>query len=355
MASVKEEEEEQEQEHPIDLNENVEGDSISHSEACNPLEAKIEIAKKEAQRVGYMRWLLGLVLVAVTAGVSIAVYMQARGSEQKDFEDQYYDHAHKVIGTFRASAQSRLAAIESFAVSISVGARAREESWPNVTVPEYVRQATYVIELSKVMSLTLLQLVSNETRAGWEAYTATHNEWVYEGLAYHEQRMSDDFDHALDQEIDAFLSELTGAGIADGQPFRYDVFNLGPDGASATPRDTPIMFPWWQTAPQTISLSGINYNALSHPTRGVSLNRILETEMPLVAPAADLADSEDPRLEGKSMVLNQALLRLDNAEAYEAGPISDLYFPIFEAYQDEDYQELPSDQRKMVAVLTAYL
>lgn len=318
------------------------------------LSEKIEIANNESKQVSYMRHILVLVLFLVATGVSAAVFLFSRESEQNEFETQYYDHAHKVTSSFRTNANMRLGAIESFAVSIASGAKSRGETWPNVTTPDFERKAEFIIELSSVMSLTIFPLVTTENRDGWGEYSGKSTDWIKQGLAYQEQRMSADFDFEKDQAAVAFVDLVMEGPLNDDQWIRPYTFNLGREGIS--PAKEGPFFPWWQFAPVSPVLPGINYNTMSNPTRAPSLKTIMETKKPMVTPAWDYANVEDPRTRGKQAMLDLYLLRWQSGgKKYEDGPVSDLYYPIFQAYENENYVELPQDERKLVAVINSYV
>lgn len=228
--------------------------------------------------------------------------------------------------------------------------------WPNVTLPDYERKAEYILELSRVISLTMLPLVTPETRAGWEAYSGSNTEWITQGLAYQNQRMSEDYDYEREEAALTYLNLITEGPLEEGQLVRPFLFNIGASGIFPAQEEGPVFFPWWQFAPISPALSGINYNTMSLPTRMPSLVAIMDTQKPMVTSAWDYSDFEDPRTKGKKALLDLYLLRWQTGgKRYQDGPVSDLYYPIFESYEDENYQELTTDQRKMVAVLNSYV
>ncbi|CAB9513338.1 Receptor-type guanylate cyclase gcy [Seminavis robusta] len=330
--------------------------SQSHVTSNSPEDGeKIVIANSESKQVYYLRSLLVLVLVLVAAGVSTAVFLFARGSEQKDFETQYYDHALKVTSSFRANAKLRLGAIESFAVSIASGAKARGETWPMVTTPDFERKAQYILELSSVISLTIFPLVTTEDRPAWEDYSGKSTDWIIQGLAYQEQHISDHFDYEAERVVLDYVDLVMDGPLQNGQLVRPFIFNISREGIAPAQEEGPF-FPWWQFAPISPVLAGINYNTMSLPTRIPSLETIMETQKPMVTTAWDYSNVEDPRIKGKKAMLDLYLLRWQNGgKKYQDGPVSDLYYPIFESYEDEHYGELPADQRKLVAVMNSYV
>lgn len=317
-------------------------------------EDRVVIGQSENKTVGYMRSVLLLVLCVVAVGVSTAVYLYTQRNEKDDFETQYFDHAQKLVSSFESSAKLRLSAIESFAVSIASQAKARGETWPNVTTPDFERMAAYVMRLSAVMSLTLFQLVMPEDRPGWEAYSSNSTEWIQQSKSYQEHHKSPAFDEQRENaSLDYFLSD-GGLVIPEGE-VRPLVFNLTFPGYVPAPEDT-ITFPYWQFAPYSFLSILLNYNGLSHPSRQPFLQNILQTREEMVTPAWDYKDNDNPFTAGKKVVLNFYLNRWQQGNTtYEDGPVSDLYYPLFEAYEDENYNEIPKKERKMVAVINSYV
>ena len=230
-------------------------------------------------------------------------------------------------------------------------------SWPNVTTPDYERQAQYVLELSYVISLTMFPIVTPEARAGWESYSGEQTSWIKQGLAYQEQRIGSDYDYEREEAAMAYLNLVTQGPLEDGQLVRPFIFDVGAQGIfPSQEEDHAVFLPWWQYAPISPALSGINYNTMSQPTRVQSLKSILATQEPMVTSAWDYADEEDPLTKGKKALLDLYLLRWQTGgKKYEDGPVSDLYYPIFDKYEDENYQELAEDKLKMVAVLNSYV
>ncbi|CAB9501729.1 Receptor-type guanylate cyclase gcy [Seminavis robusta] len=318
---------------------------------------KIMIANREDKAVCRFRTLLALVLVVVATGVSTAVYMLTRNGEVEDFERQYQDHAQKVAASFTDNAALRLGAIELFAVSIASNARARGETWPMVTIPDYQRVSSYILELSAVMSLTFHPLVHADERTEWGEYSGNNTEWIDQGTVYQEQRKSEDYDYEEEKGYTDFLNKVFRGPVEDGMVIRPYIFNLTADGISLPPDDAEHFLPWWQFAPFIEGVnSGINYNTFSSSTRGPDLQTVMATQKPLVTPAWDYSLQNRATVARKA-VLNMYLMRWkDGGKKYEDGPASDLYFPVFESYEDEDtYMDIPPEERTMVGVLSAYV
>lgn len=308
-------------------------------------EEKIVIANQENRVVGYLRLTLVLVLVAVGAVVATLVYLYTSRDQEEDFRLQFADHAEKVIDSFQSSAERRLGAVEALTVSIVANAKAQGQTWPFIKVPEFEERISYFLDLAAVMSFTLLPLVTKELKDRWEIFSYAHQDWLQEGLDYQESRQTDFFNETLDQENVEILDQSFGYQ-PHGQIRDY-IFKLDGAGVSDEMGDGPY-FPWWQFAPSAPFWSVVNYDASSHPGRGPSLSTLLRIEEPLVSSAWDYADLANPQTLGKKAALNVFLNRRKNEILqYEDGPVSDLYYPIFEKDQN--------NERKFVGALTAYV
>lgn len=71
------------------------GDDTYHDSSNIKYEEENKIAAKENREVRLVKHVIFLVLVMSTIG-AIAVYFYTWFSEEKQFEDQFYDDAHKV-------------------------------------------------------------------------------------------------------------------------------------------------------------------------------------------------------------------------------------------------------------------
>lgn len=347
------------------------GDSSRHTEEKGE---QITIAKSEDRAVFYLRVVLFLVLLGVAACISGAVFWYSSDYEQDDFETQYLDHAHKVIEAFKSNGARRLRAIDSLAFGITDYALSSGETWPNVTIPNFERRVQYTLDLAEVLSITFLPIVTNVTREGWEEYSWEHQDWLLEGLALQQavgeggadegesiELLNDIVDMADGLKISPKIIKIEGTGsVNETGPgvSSYAHLSTIPGCIGDVLMTTPFLLflvtlivqpfaPWWQFAPAFPFSTIVNYNTMSHPTRVNEITAIIETEQPLVSKAWDYADKKDPETVGRRPVLDLFLNRWrEGGNVYEDGPVSDLYVPIFDTFDEN---------RQLVAVLTAYV
>ncbi|CAB9514331.1 Receptor-type guanylate cyclase gcy [Seminavis robusta] len=331
-----------------------ESHSMASHAAANrhSLDERVSIGTKESKAVCRMRMLLILVLVSVATLVSVGVFWYIRNKELEDFETEYYHHAHKLTTAFRANAARRVAAVESFATSITSLAKQADMTWPNVTIQDYEARASYVLELAAVMSIIFLPVVTNETREGWEAYSKETQGWLNASLAYQEPRLPADL-NMTEQQLNLKAIEAPPIGIVEGPEIRPFIFQFNiTDGWQRDPGPGPIYVPWWQWSPVFPTRSLQNYDTLSHPFRRVHVTAALRTKEPLINRATNFGEIEE---RGKMAALNLWLARRTGARdfKYEKGPVSDLYVPVFKDI-DVDPNSTKND-REVGGLLTSYV
>ncbi|CAB9498696.1 Receptor-type guanylate cyclase gcy [Seminavis robusta] len=337
------------EEEPEDFTNECDDDSVVTTEEMLGKE-RVSIATSESKAVWYSRLALIAVLVLVAASVSFAVFYTNRANEQEDFETQYQDHARKIVSAFQSNAARRLKAMDSMAFGISSYAVDTNSSWPNVTIPDFEQRAQFSLDLADVISITLLPIVTNQTRLGWEEYSFQNQGWLTEGLEIQaiQAQAAEAADTADEEESLALLDEI--ASNSDDLQISPKIIRIEGTGSVNETGPGPFV-PWWQFAPAFPFSTVVNYNTLSHPTRIHQLQTIMNTSQTLVSKAWDYRDTEDPETVGRKAVLNLFLNRWrEGGSNYEDGPVSDVYVPIF-----DQVDPLQAHKKQMVAMLTAYV
>jgi hypothetical protein len=148
------------------------------------------LAKTETNTIRGLKLLVLLVLSISAIAVALTVYFYIRASETRDFEDQFEDDATKVLAAIGASLDSSLAAVDAFVVSIVSYAKATNQTWPFVTIPDYAVRAGKIRSLSNAVVIGTYPLVKTEDRKEWERYTAENNYWVEESIDIQERDSS---------------------------------------------------------------------------------------------------------------------------------------------------------------------
>jgi CHASE domain len=133
----------------------------------------------------------------------------------------------------------------------------RNETWPFVTIPHFELQGSMVNHLAFSEMLTFIPLVRQEVRAEWEAYAATHQDWINESLVWGKVQG----DIAKDMATRGLETPLTDA------IWRYE---NGKMSKKIPVEDSNNMYglyaPVWQQSPVPIGGAPmINFDILSDP------------------------------------------------------------------------------------------
>ncbi|CAB9510132.1 Receptor-type guanylate cyclase gcy [Seminavis robusta] len=318
--------------------------------------SSLRIAKSEDRWVRYWRIMLMLVLLAVAVGVSVTVFLVFQQKEEDDFHRAYEDHAKKILGSFKRNAVMRLSAVESLAVGIASSAKAQGQVWPNVTFPDFEQRVRYVLDLAWMISLQFYPIVQPATLDGYNAFTVANQGWLQEGLDWQEANRNGNFNETFENAIlPAPLRSMTRIPNKVRQ---------WPRGQRPLPPNGPYI-PLWQICPVFPAWSGISHNSYGQPTRRPYWDQLLENQEPLVTTAFDYTNTSNPATAGKLASLMLYSNRRELAFEYEAGPVSDFYWPIFEedggplvgalsgyVYWQVYFENiLPGDAQGMMAVL----
>jgi len=145
------------------------------------------LAHGETKAVGRLRFVVFAVLILSMASVSIAVFYAAKNAENVQFEQQFDEDANKVLQSLGTAFDLMMGGIDSLVVSVASTARATNQTWPYVTIPDFGSRAEKIRGLTSVVLINLYNYVpTREDRyAGWQPYSAKHgHEWVEDILNF---------------------------------------------------------------------------------------------------------------------------------------------------------------------------
>jgi hypothetical protein len=146
------------------------------------------IAKKETTAVKGLKMLVLVVLVLAMVTITVGVYLFTTNAEQNEFEDSLSDYTVKIVGSLGENIDLTLGAVDAFVVSIVSFAKATNQTWPFVTIPDFAVRGAKIRSLSSATVLNLYQYVTHKDRAAWEAYTAIHGPvWVNQSIGVQER------------------------------------------------------------------------------------------------------------------------------------------------------------------------
>jgi len=147
------------------------------------------IAKKETKAVRRNKYLVMAVLAFSAIVVGLVTYFYIRNSEESKFEDDFESSAHKVLEAIGKSLEKTLKSLDSLTVAIVSHARDTNQQWPLVFVPDFALRASKIIALSDAVFLSLMPIVTTETRSAWEEFAVQQDGWLNQSVA-----MQADFD-----------------------------------------------------------------------------------------------------------------------------------------------------------------
>lgn len=313
-----------------------EQDHKRRSDGTTATNSSLAIAVGETRAVVCLRVVIALVLLGVALGVSLSVYLHTQQTETDNFHQQFQDNALKLIGSFRLNAERRVGAIDSLATMItSHMLDSPFDFWPLITMPHFERRASFTLDQAQVISLMLLPLVTQDTRDQWETYATYKQGWLQESLAYQEEEgLVEAALAAQDEEALETVGQI-GDGIQN-KGINPHIWRLNGLKAGEETGKGPYL-PIWQHSPAIPVSDALNLNLLSHPAFAHQCYTVLRRQESLIGKALDFSDETNPMVAGRKAILNLYLNRWKGGgNAYEDGPVSDLYVPIFDRFDDQN-------------------
>jgi class 3 adenylate cyclase len=278
-------------------------------------EAEI-IASKVSKQVFWLKMTVLFVLVFAAVLVATAVYLSTQRSEENAFESAFYDDVVKVYDTFKFTVERKLGAIDSLSIAITSLAVDSQASWPNFTVPDFEFRAANIRELADAASIAISPIVSEDDRAGWEAYSIENTQWIDDAAAFLVGRRLEtpELDNGVSKKVFAFK-----------------------DGVERVVDESPAPFlPMWQNYPAVPGL--VNFNLRSNSNFHDGIEVLLETGDAVFGRIWDIESSTDTALTEFFDVWE-----LDG-EFHRDDPASKLFYPIYDGL---------SEGHNLVAVITA--
>lgn len=144
------------------------------------------LARSETKAVSCLRYVVLSVLLATAIGVSVATYMYSRRVEQRSFSSEFEGVAATTLRSFAEAVEHRLAAMDVLATGITSYALDSGEVFPNVTVPDWEVKGGQLRTQTDGIYSFFLPLVTDETRAGYEAYCKVKQGQLFQGYVAEE-------------------------------------------------------------------------------------------------------------------------------------------------------------------------
>ena len=200
--------------------------------AENEEQESVHLAQKENKKVHSLKAVVLGALAVSALAVALAVYYYIKNAEEDDFEKSFGDDATKVLSSLGSNLDLTMEAIDGFVVNIMSFAKATNQTWPFVTIPDFGLRAGKVLSLTGAYIMNLYPLVENGEREAFEHYMATHNEWVEETIDIHDKDVT-----------------WSGPVVRDGENwdviYGYDEFDKDEDvaGVNGTDRQGKTLWP----------------------------------------------------------------------------------------------------------------
>jgi hypothetical protein len=86
----------------------------------------------------------------------------------------------KILQTAGNTIDSVLGEFDSVAVSLVSHARASNQTWPFVTLPDFAVRMSKIVPLARTLNIYVLPMVTPKERREWETYAKRNDDWVNE-------------------------------------------------------------------------------------------------------------------------------------------------------------------------------
>jgi hypothetical protein len=149
-------------------------------ESRAPSEKDDLIGKQETAIVTRLRLVLLFVLAVSAVGVASTVYVYLKSIEESAFHTQFKHDSVKILQTTANTIDSILGASDNLAVLSVSFARATNQTWPFVTLPDFPVRMAKIMPSTRTFNMNILPLVKPARRKEWEAYVLQHDDWVNE-------------------------------------------------------------------------------------------------------------------------------------------------------------------------------
>lgn len=291
---------------------------------------RVMLAVRETRAVNGLRYAVAVVLLVATVFVSGGLYLETHRDQKDDFKNQFAGYALRIVGNADLQLERKLAALDAMATPYTSQALSSADGggFPNVTLPHAEIRGANARILADTLFCQYLVLVTDETRAGWEAYAA-ENEKSMDEEYYREvdQRARQDSRFNLTSPTTQPVVRLDGY-----RPKIYDLSTVRPDGSG------PYMV-YWQSSPVMPTKFLLNFDMLSHPNIRNVLLKMMETEQA----ALDTASNLLLKVDGEKAISANEIFDFFVANGqfrhqikeYEGSPITNIAYPVFDSFGED--------------------
>jgi hypothetical protein len=173
-------------------------------------------ADRESKVVSLLRLTVLSVLVASAVCTAVAVFFYTRNSEMKAFRTSFADDSQNIVEAIGAALYLSLGTMDSYITTIVSVARATNQTWPFVTIPDAAVHLAKLRSLSKAILVNQASFVTADQKEEWEDYASKHDQWAHDALRL--QKTDKNYDGANfesfvpDREISSYKGLSAGLG-----------------------------------------------------------------------------------------------------------------------------------------------
>jgi class 3 adenylate cyclase len=301
------------------------------------------LARHENRIVAWTKAVVFVVLLTSTVVVCLSVARYIRADQKQDFELAFAADSAKLLDSFQDSIEQTLEAVDTLSVAITSHALASNSVFPNVTLPHFGIRFANSRVLSRAVFIQYHPIVTDETRAGWEAYQLENRD-TYDATLATETLLLESQDKQFNQsdtDIDPQGRQLN----SDLWSVTHDSIMTHADNGSlvVAPPGTGPYTPVWQISPVFPTRTLINSNSITHPLFRGAYTATMESGQAVIGEAANL---EGDNIGGTDSIfgtlLSRSQFRFDVKE-YEGDPTSSFAYPVFDSFD--------LDNRTVVGIL----
>lgn len=245
--------------------------SVSHAIATAEMGEELYGFRSD-RRVRLLRDTALMLLLLTGMFVSSAIYLSLKSSEQREFENIFYDQASQVGRDLSSQLEVKLRALDAFSVSITSYGRQVSSGWPYITVPDFAERASSTLRASKGIALAIHPVVKGEDLTEWEKYAVQNQAWLEESLDFQSRQAPGSSTTAAPN----MISEVVYR-VVDGTPTEVQ----GPN----------TRLPLWEHFPAHDGLPPVNYDASSNRLHKDALDVVIDNGVPVLGQAFEMSRS----------------------------------------------------------------
>jgi hypothetical protein len=295
--------------------------------------AKLELSGKETQNVNRLRYLVILVLVSVSVGISCLVYFLVDLANTSDAESSYESAVGHLNAAFHDIRTGRIATMASMAIAADAHGIDHDRDWPFVSLSFYQMRAFIARRNSGVVQLSIAPLVMDEDYDGWEEYVVSDEPqvaWMEESIAYQEivgvDAFIDDYGVNFRNKTKHKIKVWSGDTVEDPPVPFIDVDDHDPSHH--------YHFPIWQISP-FLSFNDVNIDILQDE-RGQYVTECVEQGAIVIgglnyAPAGGMDSMYRQTATYARLLSIQAGRKVE----YQGDPMANFFVPIVDSFEDD--------------------